>query len=353
MYHYTAVQWLFFFFFYCFFGWCFESTYVSICKRKFVNRGFIRGPFLPLYGSGAIMMLLVSAPVQDNLVLVFFAGCIGATALEYVTGVVMEALFKVRYWDYSHKRFNFQGQICLSSSLCWGALTVLMTRFLHPAVERLAFLIPPAALTALVTVVLVWFSVDFAFSFQAAMDLRDILVRTEQAKKEMERMQKRLDVLIAVAGDEWDSRKEAFAQRGAQKREELFSGMEELLSGMEERFDTLRRALPASDILKEKRGEVMELWERFVGNRRVREEKLDAFLKGINRRRLLKTNPTMTSKRFQETLDELKEAAAEYRKGFSWKGFSWKGFSGKDYSGNDISGDNIPGESQEDRRDED
>ena len=201
MYHYTAVQWLFFFFFYCFFGWCFESTYVSICKRKFVNRGFIRGPFLPLYGSGAIMMLLVSAPVRDNLVLVFFAGCIGATALEYVTGVVMEALFKVRYWDYSHKRFNFQGQICLSSSLCWGALTVLMTRFLHPAVERLAFLIPPAALTALVTVVLVWFSVDFAFSFQAAMDLRDILVRTEQAKKEMERMQKRLDVLIAVAGD--------------------------------------------------------------------------------------------------------------------------------------------------------
>ena len=132
--------------------------------------------------------------------------------------------------------------------------------------------------------------------------------------------------------DEWDSRKEAFAQRGAQKREELFSGMEELLSGMEERFDALRRALPASDLLKEKRGEVMELWERFVGNRRVREEKLDAFLKGINRRRLLKTNPTMTSKRFQETLDELKEAAAEYRKGFSWKGFS-----GKDYSGNDIS----------------
>ena len=132
-------------------------------------------------------------------------------------------------------------------------------------------------------------------------------------------------------------------QRSVQKREEVLSGMEELLSGMEKRFDALRRELPASDLLKEKRGEVMELWERFVGNRRVREEKLDAFLKGINRRRLLKTNPTMTSKRFQETLDELKEAAAEYRKGFS----------GKDYFGNDISGDNIPGESQEDRRDED
>ena len=93
MYHYTAIQWLFFFYFYCFFGWCFESTYVSLKSRKLVNRGFCRGPFLPLYGSGAIMMLVVSMPFQDNLVLVYIAGCIGATVLEYVTGVTMEALF--------------------------------------------------------------------------------------------------------------------------------------------------------------------------------------------------------------------------------------------------------------------
>ena len=76
MYHYTAIQWLFFFYFYCFFGWCFESTYVSLKSRKLVNRGFCRGPFLPLYGSGAIMMLVVSMPFQDNLVLVYIAGCI-------------------------------------------------------------------------------------------------------------------------------------------------------------------------------------------------------------------------------------------------------------------------------------
>ncbi len=68
-----------------------------------------RGPFLPLYGSGAIMMLVVSMPFQDNLVIVYIAGCIGATVLEYVTGVTMEALFKVRYWDYSKNKFNFPG----------------------------------------------------------------------------------------------------------------------------------------------------------------------------------------------------------------------------------------------------
>ena len=327
MYRYTAVQWAFFFFFYCFFGWCFESAYVSICKRKFVNRGFIRGPFLPLYGSGAVMMLLVSAPVKDSLVLVFLAGCVGATALEYVTGVVMEALFKVRYWDYSNQRFQFQGQICLSSTLCWGALTVFLSRYLHPAVERLAFLILPALMAGLVTVVLVWFSVDFAFSFQADMDLRDILVRAEQAKKELERMQKRLDVLIAVAGEELDSRREAFAEKKeafadrrealarqrADRREELRLGTEELLAGIEERFNRIRKELPASERLKEKREELMELRDRYVGSRRVREEKLEAFFRGINRRRLLRSNPTMTSKRFQDVLDDLKRAAAEYR----------------------------------------
>ena len=299
-----------------------------------MNRGFIRGPFLPLYGSGAVMMLLVSAPVKDSLVLVFLAGCVGATALEYVTGVVMEALFKVRYWDYSNQRFQFQGQICLSSTLCWGALTVFLSRYLHPAVERLAFLIPPALMAGLVTVVLVWFSVDFAFSFQAAMDLRDILVRAEQAKKELERMQKRLDVLIAVAGEELDSRREAFAEKKeafaekkeafadrrealarqrADRREELRLGTEELLAGIEERFNRIRKELPASERLKEKREELMELRDRYVGSRRVREEKLEAFFRGINRRRLLRSNPTMTSKRFQDVLDDLKRAAAEYR----------------------------------------
>ena len=113
--NYTWIQWLFFFYFYCFFGWCFESSYVSIKERKPVNRGFMRGPFLPLYGTGALMMLIVSAPFRDNLFLTYIAGCIGATVLEYATGVVMEALFRVRYWDYSDQPFNFQGHICLGS----------------------------------------------------------------------------------------------------------------------------------------------------------------------------------------------------------------------------------------------
>ena len=153
MYSYTIVQWLFFFYFYCFFGWCFESTYVSLKEKRLVNRGFMRAPFLPLYGSGGIMMLVVSAPFQGNTLLVYFAGCVGATALEYVTGVAMEALFKVRYWDYSKQKFNFQGHICLKSTLAWGFLTIFMTEWLHKTIEGVALRIPMQWMNVIVVVV--------------------------------------------------------------------------------------------------------------------------------------------------------------------------------------------------------
>ena len=221
MYHYTAIQWLFFFYFYCFFGWCFESTYVSLKSRKLVNRGFCRGPFLPLYGSGAIMMLVVSMPFQDNLVMVYIAGCIGATVLEYVTGVTMEALFKVRYWDYSKNKFNFQGHICLGSSLAWGGLTILMTEFIHKPIEHLVLSIPDSILTPVTLVLTALIGADFALSFKAALDLRDVLEKMEKAKEDMLRIQKRLDVIIAVTSEDLENRREGFSDSLAQKKEDI------------------------------------------------------------------------------------------------------------------------------------
>ena len=113
---YTLQQWILYFYVYCFLGWIFESCYVSFRKKEWVNRGFLHGPFLPIYGSGAVMMLFVSEPFKDNLILTYFAGVLGATLLELVTGAVMEDLLKVRYWDYSNQKFNYKGYICLSSS---------------------------------------------------------------------------------------------------------------------------------------------------------------------------------------------------------------------------------------------
>ena len=129
-------QWMLVFYIYCFFGWCFESTYVSVfCLHRWVNRGFLTGPALPLYGSGALVILLATSPVRGSVWLTGLVGMAACTLLEYVTGVAMEAIFKVRYWDYSDKRFNFQGHICLQSSLAWGVLSVLVVNVIHPPIQ--------------------------------------------------------------------------------------------------------------------------------------------------------------------------------------------------------------------------
>lgn len=301
MYSYTMAQWLFFFYFYCFFGWCFVSSYVSLKKRQPVNRGFIRGPFLPLYGSGAVMMLLVSMPFQHNLLLTYIAGCIGATALEYVTGVVMEALFKVRYWDYSNQKFNFQGQICLSSTLAWGGLTILMTRVVHKPVEGLVFAIPEGVLSVVTFVLTIYIVADFTLSFKAAIDLRDVLIKMEAAKEELERVQKRLDVIIALSNEEWEAKK----QERSLRAEELVASIEERLSSLKERIQSEVSVYP--DGIKE---EIQELRMKYRIN--IEKRVQPGVLK--NYKQVFKGNPSMVSRRFKDALQELKETVDERRK---------------------------------------
>lgn len=308
---YTWIQWLFFFFFYSFFGWCFESTYVSLHEKRFVNRGFIRGPFLPLYGTGALMMLIVSMPFQDNLILTYVAGCVGATVLEYITGVLMETLFKVRYWDYSHKKFNFQGQICLESSLAWGLLTILMTRIIHKPIEAFALWLPSSVLTGVTMVVTVIFAADFALSFKAALDLRDVLVRMEQAKDELEKMQRRLDVILAVSEENWENRKKEWNQSVESTRAGFVQRRDELVNGIEKRFERAKELLP-SGRLNLNREELFDLRSKFGVN--LQRPELTTFLKDFTKRDMLRGNPGMVSKKFSEALEELKKSAVEYKK---------------------------------------
>lgn len=330
MYGYSWIQWLFLFFLYSFFGWCFESAYVSLKSKKLVNRGFIRGPFLPLYGSGALMMLLVSMPFQDSLVLTYLAGCVGATALEYVTGVAMESLFKVRYWDYSNQKFNFQGQICLSSTLAWGGLTILMTHVVHTPVARLMNALPYSVLEAVTMVTLVCFTADFALSFKAALDLRDVLIKMEQARQDLERMQRRLDVILALADEERENRREERENRREereqrysefvenmrediqQRREDIQQRREELAAGIESRFEKLRVALANPELHFEPRQEIQELREKFKLQMQRRETA--SYAQDAIRRGILRGNPTMVSKKFSEALEELKRSVADYGK---------------------------------------
>lgn len=312
---YTVLQWMFFFYFYCFVGWCIESTYVSVKNRKLTNRGFMRGPFLPLYGSGAIMMLVVSMPFRDNMILTYVAGCIGATILEYVTGVTMEALFKVRYWDYSNQKFNFQGHVCLGTTLAWGFLTILMTKVVHIPVEQLVFSIPEQVLKVSTCILTVCIVADFSLSFKAAIDLRDVLVKMEQVKEEMLHIQKRLNDILAQANQGVENYRTAFTESVNAAREELTEGMtvrfEDVKSGIEARLETFKNMLltKPTEYVESVKEELLELKTKYAVN--LADRNRLGRIRDFFQRDMIRSNPGMTSVRFSEALEELKKKAAE------------------------------------------
>ena len=129
--NYTISQWCLFFYLYSFIGWVWESAYVSVHQKRFVNRGFLKGPFLPIYGSGALCVLAAVLPVREDPVKTFLVGMLAATVLEYITGAFMERIFRIRYWDYTGKFLNVNGHVCLASALCWGVMSLILTRGVH------------------------------------------------------------------------------------------------------------------------------------------------------------------------------------------------------------------------------
>ena len=183
---YHLMNWLII---YSFFGWVWETCYVSVKSGKFVNRGFINGPLCTIYGFGAVSVYMILRPFSDNLLYLYLGGVVVATALEYVTAVLMESIFHTSWWDYSDNKFNFQGRICLGASLGWGAFTVILFKVLHPLVESIVILYPVYVGEIGICVIGVGYVVDFVFSAAAAFRIHEKLpvieAAMEQAKGEM------------------------------------------------------------------------------------------------------------------------------------------------------------------------
>ena len=202
MYVYSPGQWALLFFFYCFCGWVWESCYVSAKQHHWVNRGFLHGPLLPIYGSGAIIILFVTLPVADNLWLVYILGLLAATALEYVVGAIMERLFKVRYWDYTKQPFNLHGYICLTSSIAWGFFSILLVRFVHPPIDRLLHKLPALLVNPLAGIITAAFLYDTVTSTRAAIDLREVLTKLTEENAELRRLAEKAEAAQARTAEE-------------------------------------------------------------------------------------------------------------------------------------------------------
>lgn len=173
------------FFIYSFIGWIYESTLVSVKKGSFVNRGFVNGPVIPIYGVGATMIYICFWQIRDRYLLIFFGGMILASVLEYFTSWIMEVLFHARWWDYSHYRFNVKGRICLVSAVVWGILSLVEISLLQPRMVGLFGKIPRTAGIYTVFIVMILFIIDTWITVVQTLKMDRIFAEMLRLKEEL------------------------------------------------------------------------------------------------------------------------------------------------------------------------
>jgi cardiolipin synthase A/B len=167
------------------FGWVYESCLVSIQKKSLVNRGFLNGPIIPIYGCGALLVYLTFSDYRGQYLLVFFGGAFLATALEYITSLIMELIFHTRWWDYSHLPLNLKGRVCLFISLFWGGLAILMVNVFQPGINHLIRIIPREFGEIMGYVIIPLFMADIIATVITSVQFDQLLAKLQNLRMEM------------------------------------------------------------------------------------------------------------------------------------------------------------------------
>lgn len=131
----SELIWLFII--YAFLGWCLEVIYAQVHLGKFVNRGFLNGPYCPIYGFGMVIILLVLENFKGNIPVLFVGSVLLTTLIEFATGFILERIFNQKWWDYTENPYNIKGYVCLSQSLIWGVACVFVVYVVQPLVNGL------------------------------------------------------------------------------------------------------------------------------------------------------------------------------------------------------------------------
>ena len=146
-------------------GWIMEMTYVNIKNKTFTNRGFLIGPYCPIYGTAAMTMILILSKYKNDIIILFFVGIVISSFLEYITSYILEKVFKARWWDYSNKVLNIDGRVCLLNSILFGLLCILLLRFINPFIMNIMNNIPTNILNTISIIVMVIYLTDCVLSF--------------------------------------------------------------------------------------------------------------------------------------------------------------------------------------------
>lgn len=283
------------FFIYAFLGWCTEVSYAATKTGKFVSRGFLNGPWCPIYGFGVVIVLAFLEPLKDNLFLLFLGSVVLTSALEWLTGFLLEKLFAQRWWDYSDEPFNLSGYICLRFSLAWGFACLFVVKLLHPTVLLFIRLIPHLVGLVLLGVLMVVMAIDLAATVSAIAKLNrrlalidELAGRIREASNDFgeDLAERVLDA--AEKGADWREDLEEISDRLAQRREELSDDLDELKDDFQARLDA--RKAQNRQQLQEWKDSVQALMDK----------------ESFGQKRLLKAFPSLRSLQHRAAMERLR-----------------------------------------------
>ncbi len=308
---------------YSFLGWACETVYCSIGKRKFVNRGFLNGPLCPVYGFGALAVLYFLRPVSDNIPLLFVSGMVLTSVIEYITGYLLEKLFATKWWDYSSRRFNIHGRVCLRNSLMFGALSVVAVRVIDPVIRGGIYALPATVCAVLSIVFGAMMVADLVVTVRTILDINSALKQLQQMVE-----QARLDTQEYLRQNQ-EELQQKMEKAKAQTEELLRQNQQELQQKMEQsRLDLELARMELRDFLEQLHSERLERREqrrreflsRLTPEQQQAIQKLEERMEALSRRnailrrRLLRAFPEMRSTRYELALERMREALRKKKK---------------------------------------
>jgi len=187
------------FFIYAFIGWIGEVCLALVIEKKFINRGFLIGPYCPIYGVGCVLLTICLQSFIKYPILVFIMSLLLCSGLEYATSYIMEKLFKARWWDYSNYKFNINGRICLRYMLAFGILGTLIMYLVNPLVLALINKIPLTILLILISMLSIIFIIDNILSFKIIYTFKNTILSVAKDNTE-EINQKVHEILLEATG---------------------------------------------------------------------------------------------------------------------------------------------------------
>ena len=169
---------------YSFFGWCMEICCSLVERKRFVNRGFLLGPYCPIYGCGAIIITFLLGKLTNWPIILFIMAILLCGILEYSTSFLMEKIFHLRWWDYSRKKFNINGRVCLDTIIPFGILGLIIIYITNPFFLDKIYKIPDQTLTIIFYILFTIFVIDNIISLVTILGIRNTTAKINKENTE-------------------------------------------------------------------------------------------------------------------------------------------------------------------------